>query len=155
MQTERGCSMFSYDPEIPSPLVGPAYGVLPGECLVPFLPVYLDMAGTFAIVDRIDWEWAKEFTWGKKKSQRTTGHRYEVYAYRTVWLNGVHFSEYLHVEITKRIYGPRPSPKHVADHLNGNRLDCRRMNLQWKTKRQNRANVTGSRVRQRYLDAQG
>lgn len=109
---------------------------------IPYLPVWLDReADLFVIVDLIDYNWMSEWMWYKKKSQRTAGHRVKWYAYRTGRQCGVRVSLYLHVLITARAWGPRPSTRHVSDHRNGQSLDCRRDNLHWATRKQNRANI--------------
>lgn len=46
----------------------------------------------------------------------------------------------LHLVVLERVAGPRPSDKHEADHANRDRLDNRRGNLRWATKRQNNLN---------------
>jgi hypothetical protein len=38
---------------------------------------------------------------------------------------------YLHLLVAERHHGPRPSPDHVCEHLNGDLLDCRPDNLKW------------------------
>ena len=43
----------------------------------------------------------------------------------------------LHSLVLFAFEGPRPSPKHVSRHLNGNKLDNRAMNLAWGTAREN------------------
>jgi hypothetical protein len=45
---------------------------------------------------------------------------------------------YLHLLIAERSHGPRPSPDHVCEHLNGDLLDCRRANLRWTWRRKKR-----------------
>lgn len=58
--------------------------------------------------------------------------------------DGVAKTIFLHREITIRAYGPPPSPLHVSDHLNGDSLDCRHVNLRWATLSQNARNRFGS-----------
>lgn len=118
------------------------------ESPIPYTTIFLDMAGTFCIVDLEDWAWAKHHVWSKKKTQRTPGHRLEYYAYRTTTVIGVRMSVYLHVLICRRAYGPPPKRGMVADHKDGVRLDCRRSNLQWATRKGNRANDSRARLLQ-------
>jgi hypothetical protein len=98
----------------------------------------------FAIVDRQEYDFAQQFSWACHKQG---GWRYpNYYARRTAGRNedvshGTPF--YLHVEIMKLV-APSPSPNHtIADHRNGNTLDCRRCNLRWVTLTENRANRHG------------
>ena len=53
------------------------------------------------------------------------------------------------VRLHTHLMGPLPDGADVVDHLNGNRLDNRRLNLRWATYAENRANVPGSETRQR------
>jgi hypothetical protein len=45
----------------------------------------------------------------------------------------------VHVVVCEAFHGPRPSPRHQARHLDGNRLNCRADNLAWGTPAENTA----------------
>jgi len=45
---------------------------------------------------------------------------------------GVNIRLYMHRLVCAAAHGPPPSPKHVADHRNGNGLDNRASNLVWR-----------------------
>ena len=47
------------------------------------------------------------------------------------------FTKNVHVAVLESFSGPRPSPKHHAAHLNGNRTDNRIENLAWVTAKEN------------------
>lgn len=63
------------------------------------------------------------------------------YARFTVGLGarGEQASRYIHVAVCATYHGPRPSPKHMVRHLNGDRLDNRASNLTWGTGVENSA----------------
>lgn len=99
-------------------------------------------ASLVALVDPVDWEWARRYRWGFRVSNpRLSGHE-KVYAVRTVWQpQGPCFTSYLHKEVVLRALGPAPTPAHtIGDHRNGDSLDCRRDNLSWATPSMNRHN---------------
>lgn len=50
-------------------------------------------------------------------------------------------SRRVHVAVCETFHGPRPSPKHVVRHLNGNPLDNRSVNLAWGTTAENSADT--------------
>lgn len=77
---------------------------------------------TVAIVDAVDAKDALRFEWRLKKSKFRP-----VAFHRNV--NGKVY--YMHHAVCTEAHGPRPSPEHVCEALNGDTLDCRRENLQW------------------------
>lgn len=90
----------------------------------------------FALIDEEDYHWAVQWSWGPKLSRGGS----KIYLYRHS--RGV--SYYLHKEIMKRNEPEPPSPEHtIADHRNGQSLDCRRANLRWATPSQNSLNING------------
>lgn len=80
---------------------------------------------TVAIVDAIDAPQALRFEW------RLKAHKFRPTAY-TRDSNGKVF--YLHYSVCTEQNGPRPSPDHVCEAINGDSLDCRRENLRWSLK---------------------
>lgn len=119
-----------------------------------------------ALVDEEDLAWSRQWKWnhttgsggriadiayltGAKKRGVNTD---KVYAKRSTRAQGRAVSLYLHREICLRAYGQPPSDRHVADHLNGDSLDCRRENLRWATLSQNAKNLFGSAWLQLRMD---
>ena len=99
-----------------------------------------DRATMWAVVDEIDYHWAVQWRWAPKVSK---GGK-KVYLYRTGSINNCKVSIYLHVAIMERTGILKPSRHHIiADHRNGDGLDCRRHNLRWATPKMNRANLFG------------
>lgn len=101
----------------------------------------------YAVVSEEDYPWAIQWRWNAKRSpcgklylRRAVGENADGQRLRT-------FTAYLHVEVMKR-QAPQPTLKHVADHWNGDSLDCRRDNLRWATKRENNRNRFGIAYRQ-------
>jgi len=111
----------------------------------------------YAILDRIDYEWAKGLgsglwchTYGSGDMCPETGIMQRpdgIYARKTVGGRTL----YLHREITFRAHGAPPLPNYMSDHQNGHTLDCRRVNLSWATRRQNAMNVSGTKLREANL----
>lgn len=101
-------------------------------------------ASIWAIVDEEDYAFFMRWRWCPKSCKRG-----KVYLRRAIGenLNGVRLrtsSVYLHVEIMKRTGIEIPCPQHkLVDHLNGNSLDCRRINLRWATSSMNNRNLHG------------
>lgn len=101
-----------------------------------------DREGIWAVVDEEDYHFFAQWRWSPKVSR---GGK-KIYLFRPAYAGGVNLriSLYLHVEILKRTGLIPPSEKHtIADHRNGNGLNCRRDNLRWATPSMNRRNVGG------------
>jgi len=127
------------------------------ETPVPWLLVYLDEHGTFALVSAEDYPWASRFSWRPKPDK--TGRK--LYAVRSMDVGCPvgkdragrrQVSIHLHKEVCLRAFGPPSTPRHViGDHLDGNSLDCRRSNLRWATRSENNMNLNGWYARQMRL----
>lgn len=101
-----------------------------------------DALTVYALVDAEDFAWFSRWRWSPKFSR---GGR-KCYLFRPAYNGGDNLrkSLYLHVEVMKRTGIAQPSPLHtMADHRNGNGLDCRRCNLRWATPSMNRRNING------------
>jgi hypothetical protein len=86
------------------------------------------------MVDDSDYEFLNQFDWTYYKRKK----RLE---YAIAWINGKS------VRMHKLIMGLPPEPGLTVDHINGDRLDNRRMNLRWATRQQqcaNRSKIEGS-----------
>lgn len=119
-----------------------------------------------AIVNKIDYEWAKYYLWchtygsGSYNPETWIIERPDsIYARRSVPIEGFtpsgrprYGNEFLHVEIMKRIQ-PRPIWGDVCDHLDGNTLNNKRLNLRWATKIMNNQNRRGSKYRKELLES--
>lgn len=77
-----------------------------------------------AVVDAADADFAHSVNW-------SLGRRFDG---KPVARENVGARRYLHIMIATRRHGPRPSPEHVCEHLNGDLLDCRAGNLRWSLK---------------------
>lgn len=114
-------------------------------CAIAHIQLAGPVTGT-VIIDLRDWAWATRWKWRGKHDK----HKRKIYAYRIgkTWTDK-RTSLYLHVELHRRLK-KRPSRRHVlVDHRNGNSLDCRRVNLRWATRSQNRLNINGVRLRRK------
>lgn len=114
-------------------------------CDVPYRPIWLDVANNlFAVVDVEDYEWALQWQWRPKPNSRGKKF-YAVRSYRLGGRGGRNVSVFLHKSILLRS-DPigRTARRKIADHQNGQSLDCRRSNLRWASARENNMNLHGS-----------
>lgn len=102
-------------------------------------------AAIVALLDPVDWAWARRHKWGFVTSKLRKNGREKFYACRTRCLpDRTYVRVYLHKEVILRACGPPPTPAHtIGDHRDGNSLDCRRANLRWATPSMNRMNLDG------------
>ena len=144
------------------------------EALDPFVPrgwiepepecCYLqlsDRIDLYATLDPIDYAWARHHRWchtyGSGQFVEVAEGVFaierpdHIYARRC---EGGH-TIFLHREILIRKDGAPRITRAVGDHRNGATLDCRRVNLRWATRSQNRCNVAGSQTRARFLRQMG
>lgn len=122
--------------------------------------IYAPDGELFALVDEIDFAWVVQWRWtphwsrgGTKVYMRRTGSEKLQVGTRTVRFRR-YFTIWLHREVLIRSDKLPPSPLHVlADHENGDELDCRRDNLRWFTHDENNAvvnrRVNGTTLRRR------
>lgn len=125
--------------------------------------IYLsDRIDLYALVDEEDYEWARQWVWGYTWASGAKvanaiwlhGRKVELKNYaKRKESTGARKSVWLHRAITERAYGPPPTPEHVSDHINGDSLDCRRRNLRWATKSENRRNLYGVAWKQQEIEA--
>lgn len=102
-------------------------------------------ASLVALLDEVDWEWARQWKWSFVTSKKRKNGTEKYYAGRTQRAsNGAYHHVYLHKEVVQRACGEPPTTVHtIGDHRNGNSLDCRRENLRWATPSMNRMNIGG------------
>lgn len=96
-----------------------------------------------AIVSEEDYEYLRQWAWSFKISDHKHGLR--IYARRGGGRGNRKSREtaptiLMHDVVCERACGPRPSTVHTADHKNRKSLDNRRSNLQWATRKEQRAN---------------
>lgn len=101
-----------------------------------------------ALISPQDILWASKWKWGYKWAAGVKAAKDNIYACRQMRLSGKKLNLWLHREICWRAHGAPPSERHMADHLNGDSLDCRRENLRWATPSQNSKNRYGLLARE-------
>ena len=99
-----------------------------------------DTASIYAIVDAVDYQFFSYWRWSWKTSR---GGR-KIYLYRTYNSGPIHTSLFLHVAIMVAKGTVKPSSLHtIADHRDGDSLNCKRENMRWATPSMNRRNIYG------------
>lgn len=102
-----------------------------------------------ALVSEEDHRWAMQWRWSFKWAAGAKANKGGcIYAYRQIRIAGRKETLWLHREVTWRAYGKPPSERHMADHWNGDTLDCRRGNLRWATPSENAKNRLGQLARE-------
>lgn len=110
--------------------------------------ITLDWTGDhYAIVDACDYDTVMRFnTWCLKPSKHTA------YARTYKWEGGHRYPIFLHRVVMLLTGKEPPTPAHtIVDHINGNGLDCRRINLRWATSSMNNKNMKGSMHREELI----
>lgn len=104
---------------------------------------------SYCIIDRQDWAWASKHKWRVKGSTHKSRGRKggdKVYVVTSDYKSPAHSrkSIFLHKEVVFRAKGPPPNEKAtIGDHISGDSLDNRRLNLKWATPQENRWNRNG------------
>lgn len=101
------------------------------------------------LLDWPDYQWATRWRWSWTTSKQGPRRKLKIYARRNTntWVSGFRQPQawvWLHKEICLRAHGSAPSLFHsIADHIDGDTLNCRRSNLRWETPSGNRINIAG------------
>lgn len=103
---------------------------------LPYLPIWIDPElNLFTVVDRIDYDWAIGHLW----QYNFNGRGKKIYCKRSVRVGEIVTTQYLHKAILLKM-SPQKDSQHMGDHINGNSLDNRRINLRWATPSENARN---------------
>lgn len=110
-----------------------------------------DMARSWAVIDEVDYPWVSKHLWCPiiMRSRRNPS-KFKIYMRRAVGENAHGkrlrtYTLYLHREILKLSDPNPPTPRHIiADHRDGETMNCRRSNLRWATHSMNSINRFGS-----------
>lgn len=105
-----------------------------------------------ALISPEDVRWAAQWRWGYKWPAGIKASIGRVYACRQIRISGKKVTLWLHREVCWRANGKPPSERHMADHWNGDTLDCRRENLRWATASQNAKNRLGQLAREMEME---
>ena len=97
-------------------------------CILPVSNSHTD----WCVVDPIDWEWAKEYTWSAIGKMR--------YAARSATRDGRWITLYLHKEIAKQMYGAEAVNGKQVDHKDRCVWNNSRQNLRLATPKENARN---------------
>ena len=98
------------------------------------------------LLDYEDYQWAHRWLWSWTTSKQGATRRHKVYARRNTGSGKLtpQYWIWLHKAICERAHGPPPTLFHtIADHRDGDTLNCRRINLRWATPSDNRRNING------------
>lgn len=94
-----------------------------------------------ARVDAEDYGFLSQWCWGVTWDK----HGRKPYLRRTGSDNGRSFTIYLHKVVMERKGVVQPPHHIIADHEDGDTLNCTRANLHWATPSMNRKNIRGQR----------
>ena len=105
-----------------------------------------DRIDCYCLLDQQDYEWARAFLWChtygagpmvlKAPGVYAMARPDHIYARRCVGGQTL----WMHREILTRACGPPPLNHTIGDHINGDTLDNRRVNLRWATRSMNAKN---------------